>query len=128
MRLRIVVPTGIEVDEEVVHVAAEGLHGSFAVLPRHLDFSASLVPGLLSFRSGEDAEKVFAVDRGTLVKAGEDVTVAVWRAIAGQLDELQRAVEEQLLDVSEHEERARQALDRMQADFVRRYVDLEHRR
>lgn len=56
------------------------------------------------------------------------MTVAVWRAIAGPVEDLQRAVDEQLLEVSEREARARQALDRIQTDFVRRYVDLEHER
>ena len=33
-----------------------------------------------------------------------------------------------MLEVSEHEARARDALERIQADFVRRYVDLERER
>ena len=49
MRLTVLLPTEILVDEEVVKVVAEAQNGSFCLLPRHIDFVAALVPGLLSF-------------------------------------------------------------------------------
>ncbi len=130
MRLRIVVPTGTEIDDDVDYVEAEGRHGSFGVHPRHVDFAAALVPGILTYvPSGRHREQeVVAIDRGIMVKRGDDVSVSVWRAVQGKLEELDQVVAEQMLDVSEREERARGALERMQSDFVRRFVDLEHER
>jgi F-type H+-transporting ATPase subunit epsilon len=132
MHLRVVVPTGSEVDTTVRYVSAEGEHGAFGVYPHHVDFAAALVPGIVTFTpedGGSAAEpEVLAVDRGTLVKRGDEVSVAVWRAVRGPLEDLERVVSEEMLEVSEHEARARDALERIQADFVRRYVDLERER
>ncbi|HKK72355.1 MAG TPA: F0F1 ATP synthase subunit epsilon [Candidatus Krumholzibacteria bacterium] len=130
MRLRIVVPTGTEIDDDVDYVEAEGRHGSFGVYPRHVDFAAALVPGILTYvpSARPREQEVVAIDRGIMVKRGDDVSVSVWRAVQGKLEELEQVVAEQMLDVSEREERARGALERMQSDFVRRFVDLEHER
>ncbi len=49
MKLKILLPTEIMLDEEVTKVTAEAGNGSFCLLPRHIDFVAALVPGLLSF-------------------------------------------------------------------------------
>ncbi len=49
MRLKVLLPTEVLVDEEVVKVTAEAENGSFCLLPRHIDFVAALVPSLLSF-------------------------------------------------------------------------------
>lgn len=131
MRLRVVIPTGSEVDTEVKYVSAEGEHGAFGVYPHHVDFAAAIVPGILTYVpvDGNSAEpRILAVDHGTLLKRGGEVSVAVWRAAQGSLEDLERVVSEEMLQVSDQEARARDALERIQADFVRRYVDLERER
>ena len=127
MRLRLLLPNRVEVDRRVDRVSAEGLHGQFTVLPRHVDAVVTLVPGLLSFVA--DGEEAFhAVDGGTLVKQGAEVLVATTEAVAGpDLAELDRAVRRSLRLLAEEEERARNALVRIETDLVQRFVDFEER-
>lgn len=125
MRLRVLVPTHIEVDEEVDKVSAEGLEGAFCILPRHLDWVSGLVPGLLSYE--KDGQEVFlAINGGALVKCGDVVSVSTWEAAGGtDLEAIEKTVEESYKKLSEREERAQMAVAKIEADFVRRLVELE---
>jgi F-type H+-transporting ATPase subunit epsilon len=67
MKLKVLLPTEILVDQEVTKVIAEAENGSFCLLPRHIDFVAALPPGILIFESAEGHEEFIAVDEGTLV-------------------------------------------------------------
>ena len=49
MKLKVWVPTEVFCDEEVTKIKAEAENGWFCILPRHIDFVTSLVPGILSF-------------------------------------------------------------------------------
>jgi F-type H+-transporting ATPase subunit epsilon len=129
MNLQIQTPISVFLDEEVVRVTARAENGSFCLLPRHIDFVASLVPGLLSFTpAGGGAARYVAVDEGILVKCGEDVLVSVWRTAGGtDLVELERAVAEDFRQRDEHERMARSALARLEAGALRRFAELEER-
>jgi len=125
MRLKVLLPTHVEVDEEVDQVSAEAENGAFSLLPRHVDFVAALVPGLLSYVSGRH-ETFLAVNGGVLAKCGEEVLVSTMAAARGtQLEELRKAVEESFRKLGEREQQARSAVQKMQADFVRRFIELE---
>ncbi len=125
MRLRVLVPETVALDQSVQKVSAEAEDGSFCLLPRHVDFVASLLPGLLSFTDQEGQESFLAVDRGTLVKCGDDVTVSTPRAIRNRpLGELQQAVRELLRVSDERERRAQAALAKIEADLLRRFIEL----
>jgi F-type H+-transporting ATPase subunit epsilon len=126
MKLRVLVPERIEVDASVAKVKAEAEDGAFCLLPRHVDFVAALVPGLLLYEEASGEETLLAVDRGLLVKCGDEVLVSTTRAIGGRsLGELERAVEEQFKTLDQRQQRARAAIGKMEADFVRRLVELE---
>lgn len=56
--LRVVTPTRLVLDEEVDEVAAVGELGQFGVLPNHIDFLSTLVPGELSYRQGPRRENL----------------------------------------------------------------------
>lgn len=125
MRLRVMLPSRILLDQEVVKVVAEAQNGSFCLLPRHVDFVAALVPGLLNLVGPNGAEEFIAVDEGTLVKCGSEVSVSVRHAVrGGDLGELRRTVEEEFRLLNETEKAARSALARMEADFIRRLMEL----
>jgi len=125
MKLRVLVPTHVAVDEEVDKINAQAADGAFCLLPRHVDFVAALVPGLLSYHIGE-RETFLAVNGGTLVKCGDEVLVSTPDAVPGRdLAELRRAIEETFANRGEREERARSALQKIEADFIRRFVELE---
>lgn len=129
MRLRILAPESVQIDEPVQKVIAEAEDGSFCLLPRHVDFAAILVPGLLAFEREDGEEMVLALDRGMLVKCGDEILVSTPRVIGNRpLGELQQAVEEELQSLDQREQKARSALGRIEADFIRRLVDTERNR
>ncbi|MBD3308113.1 F0F1 ATP synthase subunit epsilon, partial [candidate division KSB3 bacterium] len=71
MKLRVLLPTRVLLDEEVTKVTAEAENGMFGILPRHVDFVTILVPGIVSFEI-DGKEEFLAVDEGVLVKQGEN--------------------------------------------------------
>jgi F-type H+-transporting ATPase subunit epsilon len=127
MRLQVLLPTRVEVDQDVAAVTAEGAEGSFTLLERHVDLVSALGPGLLSFRTVGGQETFLAIDGGVLVKCGDRVRVSTPRAVRGSLGELRQAAEEEFRRLSEHQQQAQAAAEKIQADFLRRFIELEHR-
>lgn len=137
MFLRISLPDRIFLATRVSKVKAEGPLGGFCLLPRHVDFVSSLVPGLFSYVPEQDAaqqggqatpgkETFLALDRGLLVKQGDDVLVACANAAKGELGELEDAVREMTRVQSEQERKSRTSIARLEANFVRRFVGFDH--
>jgi F-type H+-transporting ATPase subunit epsilon len=126
MRLKVLLPTEVLVDAAVTKVIAEAENGSFCLLPRHIDFVAALVPGLFSFVSTEGQEEFLAVDEGVLVKCGSQVMVSTRNAVIGpDLGTLKQMVEDQFRILDERERMARSAVVKLEADFVRRFIEME---
>lgn len=126
MQLRIMLPTHVLLDEPVRKVVAEAEDGAFGILPRHLDFVAALVPGILSLEHEDGQEELVAVDEGTLVKQGERVRVATRNAVRGtDLADLQRTVEERFRQLDDEQKKARAALVRLQSQFMRRFLEVQ---
>ena len=122
MKLTVLLPTGMLVDQEVTKVTAEAENGSFCLLPRHIDFVAALAPGLLSFEN-EAGEEFLAVDEGILVKCGPEVMVSTRNAVRGvPLGQLRQAVRERFLTLDSRELQAREVLARLEADLVVKFV------
>jgi F-type H+-transporting ATPase subunit epsilon len=116
------------VDEEVTKVVAEAENGWFCLLPRHADFIAALVPGVLVFTTISGADRLVAIDHGTLVKLGAEVLVSAWRGATGDdLATLREVVEREFLALDDRERAALSALARLEAGVVRRFVELEAR-
>jgi F-type H+-transporting ATPase subunit epsilon len=126
MNLKILLPTRILVDEGVTKVIAEAQNGYFCLLSRHVDFVAAIVPGILSYETKDGDEVFLAVDEGILVKYGQDVLVSSRNAVRGpNLDQLKRTVEEQFKNIDEQEKIARSAVAKIEANFVRRFLELQ---
>jgi F-type H+-transporting ATPase subunit epsilon len=125
MKLTVILPTGVLVDQEVTKVTAEAENGSFCLLPRHIDFLAALVPGLLSFENDAGDEEFLAIDEGVLVKCGAEVMVSTRNAVRGvPLGQLRQAVEKQFRVLDEREQQARTVLTKLEADLVGRFIRL----
>jgi F-type H+-transporting ATPase subunit epsilon len=125
MRLVVLTPVEKVFDREVTAIVAEGLEGSFGLRPRHIDYVAALVPGLLYYRDACDDEGYLAVDRGVLVKEGPRVAVSVRQAVAGgSLEELLDVVENRFKVLDEQEKVVRSAVARLKSDFLRRFSEL----
>ena len=85
MRLRIITPLSVVVDEQgVLALCAEDATGSFGILPRHADFLTSLAISVVNWKSGDGSRRYCAVRRGVLtVAAGRDVAIATREAVIG---------------------------------------------
>jgi F-type H+-transporting ATPase subunit epsilon len=126
MNLKVLLPTEVLVDAEVTKVVAEAENGSFCLLPRHIDIVAALVPGLLFYTTIEEQEIFLAVDEGILVKCGAEVLVSTRHAVQGpDLGTLERTIAERFRILDEHEKMARTAMARLEADLVRRFMELQ---
>ena len=128
MRLKILLPTHVLIDEEVIKIKAEAEDGMFCLLPRHIDFLSALVPSILSFEPSEGEERFLAIDEGILLKQGSEVLVSTQHAIEGtNLGELHTMIHDQFLEFNELEKKARSAAVRLETDLVRRFMELrEH--
>ncbi|MBI1298937.1 F0F1 ATP synthase subunit epsilon [bacterium] len=125
MRLRLILPQEILIDQQVRKVTVEASEGYVTLLPRHIDYVTELAPGLLAFVTPEDREEFVAVDEGILVKCEDEVLVASRNAVRGpDLGKLRQAVTDQFSRLDERERMSRDALARLEADFVRRFMEL----
>jgi F-type H+-transporting ATPase subunit epsilon len=126
MNLKVLLPTGVLIEEEVTKVIAEAQNGFFCLLPKHVDFAAALVPGILSFETAGAREVFLAVDEGILIKCGEEVLVSTRNAVRGpDLGQLKRTVEQRFKVLNDREKTARSAMVKIEAGFVRRFLEIQ---
>lgn len=125
MRLKVLLPTQVLVDEEVQKIIAEAENGSFCLLPRHIDFVSALTPGILTFVLMSGEERFVAMSGGTLVKCRSEVLVSAQDAILGtHLGELQEAMEARFQSTEEQERSVRSAVANLEAGMVRHFIEL----
>lgn len=127
MRLKVWVPTEVFFDEEVMKIKAEAEDGWFCILPRHVDFVTSLVPGILSFQlpHHETETQYLAIDHGVLVKCGPEVSVSTPRALRGaSLGSLKEAVEREFHKIMEKDRATREFEAKLEADLVRQLLEV----
>ena len=118
MRLTVLAPTEVVLDQEVDKVVAEGPEGAFCVKPRHVDLVAPLVPGILELEARGE-QRLLAVDSGLLVKQGSRLWVSVLSAVTGEgLEQLAATVRERFEQLDRREQRAQQALARLEAALL----------
>ena len=104
MRLKVLLPTETFIDTPAVKITAEAENGSFCLEPRHIDFVAALVPGLLTFVRDSGEEVFLGVDEGTLIKCEAQVLVSTRNAVSGtDLTQLRATVESQFRALDERE-------------------------
>ncbi|MGO8799989.1 MAG: F0F1 ATP synthase subunit epsilon [Roseiarcus sp.] len=86
MRLRIITPLSVVVDEEgVLALCADDATGSFGILPGHADFLTSLAISVVNWKGGDGSRRYCAVRRGVLtVAAGHDIAIATREAVVGE--------------------------------------------
>lgn len=125
IHLEVVTPAEIVIDTQASKVSAEAVNGAFTLLPRHVDFVASLVPGLLTYVAGHE-EHLLAIDAGLLVKRGPSVRLATGAAVAGEgVLDLQRSLRASFDEMIETEQKTRSVLLHLETDAVRRLIELE---
>ena len=126
IHLKILLPEKILVDAEASKVSAEAPNGAFTLLPRHIDFVSALSPGIFSFTDPDGEEIYLAVDEGTLVKKGPEIFVSTRRAVKGpELEELHETVNKEFKVMDDREKRVRSAAAKIEAGFVRRFLEIQ---
>ena len=83
MRFKLLLPTEVLLDEPVQKIVAEARDGSFGILPRHIDFVAALVPGVLAYVAADGVERFVGIDEGMLVKRAGEVMASTRNAVTG---------------------------------------------
>ncbi|MGK7878533.1 MAG: F0F1 ATP synthase subunit epsilon [Crocosphaera sp.] len=125
MHLKVLVPTEVFVDTNVIKIVAEAENGSFCLLPHHIDFLAALVPGILSYTLENKEEVFLAINEGILVKQGNDIFVSTLQAVQDKdLETLQTTVSKKFRILDEREKLIRSALAKFEATIIRRFRDI----
>lgn len=128
MILKILLPQKILLQTVSTKIIAEAQNGSFTLLPRHIDFLATLVPGILMYEKN-DEEYFMAVDRGILVKHGYEVLVSVQNAVEGpDLGTLEQMVREQFETMDEREKSTQSVMSRLEVDFIRHFIEMQEKK
>lgn len=128
MRFKLLLPTEILFDGPVHKIVAEAQDGFFGILPRHIDFVAALVPGVLIYVDINGSERFVGVDEGMLVKRADEVMVSTRNAVTGDnLETLKDLVQQRFVEIGEHEKSVRSAIGRLEAGVVRRFIELQER-
>jgi len=126
MNLKITLPHHLLAEAAVTRLVAEGTHGSFCLLPNHIDCLSILEPGIFVYEEADEqmggAETYLATGQGLLVKQGATVSVSVWEAIAGDnLAHLHEAVETRFCQLDEQARLTQSALARLEAGLSRHF-------
>lgn len=83
MRLRIITPLSIVVDEDISSLRAEDASGSFGLLPGHEPFLTALAISIVSWRRAE-GERFCALRGGVLTMSDSStIDIATREAVAG---------------------------------------------
>jgi len=123
MKLKVLLPTEIMVDQPVSKVIAEAENGAFCLLPRHVDFLSALLPGILTYVDEQNLEHYLGIGGGILTKTGSEVRVSTIYAVQGQdLGTLRQQVAEQFETINEKERMARSAVAKLEADILRHFI------
>ncbi|HKK34070.1 MAG TPA: F0F1 ATP synthase subunit epsilon [Desulfomicrobiaceae bacterium] len=126
MHLKVLLPSRILVDTEVAGITAESPRGEFCLLPRHIDWVAPLVPGILTYIQADQQETHLAVDHGILVKCKDRVLVSVRNGSIGpELGTLRQTVDREFAVLDEKERKARQAVAKLESGFIRQFLRIE---
>jgi len=124
--LKILLPEKTFLKSKVKKIVAEAENGWFCLLPKHVDFITSLIPGILMLNTQEGKDILLAIDEGLLIKYEKKVIISTRNAIEGEnLGELKNRVEEMFIKTDEKEKDAQIALSKLEADFVRSFLNLE---
>lgn len=126
MLLKILLPAEVMMEQEVKKIVAEAEDGSFCLMPNHIDFVATLAPGIFMYELAKGEQELLAMDVGTLVKKGQDVLVSTRNAVkASELGKLKQVIIEQYDKLDEREKIVRSAAAKLEASLIRRFVELK---
>jgi len=128
MHLKVLLPFGIFADlVNISMIIAETNEGSFGILPNRLDCVASLVPGILSYVEVSGKRIYLGIDKGVLIKTGDQVFVSVRNAIGGvELGRLRDAISKEFKTLDEDAISVRSVMAKLETGFIRNFEKFHH--
>ena len=69
MMLKILLPAEVMLTQEVKKIIAEAENGSFCLMPNHIDFVATLAPGIFTYEPAGGGQELLAMDVGMTIRA-----------------------------------------------------------
>ena len=120
MNLKILLPFKVFADvKNVSQVVIETSEGSYGLLPQRLDCVAGLVPGILTYESEKDGMQYVAVDKGIMIKAGDQVLVSVRNAVGGaDLGKLGELIKKDFKKQDKNEKEANTVVLKLERGFI----------
>jgi len=78
------------------------------------------------FVTAQGVEQFLAVDEGVLIKCGGEVLVSTRNAVIGpDLGMLKQTIQKRFVELDDREKISRSALAKLEANFVRRFMELK---
>jgi F-type H+-transporting ATPase subunit epsilon len=126
VKLRVLTPTEVILEEDVTHVTAEDVTGSLGIRPGHATLVTPLAAGIVIARAAGGGERYVAVNGGVMIVTGEEVEIVSRQAVASSdLAHLEGTVLEEF-DKEEHADRTNKvAFEKMRLNLMRRVLDVE---
>ena len=120
MQVKILLPHQVFAElTDVSSLVIDTPKGSFGILPNRLDCITPLVPGILTYQTGNQDSHYIAI---------KQVMISVRRAIKGNtLDELKKTVELEFLNLDQEQQELRSVLAKLESGFLKQFSALAKR-
>jgi len=126
MKLRVLTPTEVVMEQEVRHVTVEDPTGSLGIRPGHAPMVTPLVRGILTARDEEGHERYAALNGGVLLVAGDEVQIVSRQAVAGDdLSHLEATVLARFQQEADQDKTNQVAFEKMRIMFMRRLLEMD---
>lgn len=126
MKIRVLTPTEVILEQEVIHVTAEDPTGSLGIRPGHAPLVTPLVAGIVVARAPGGAEDYVAINGGVMIVTGDQVEIVSRQAVAGR--DLARLESTVLAEFDKEEQDGRTnkvAFEKMRLEFMRNVVEFD---
>lgn len=123
LKLKIITPKKVVLEEEVKSITAPGADGELTILPQHVPLFAMLQEGVVRIETGKDEESYFSIGGGYVETNGKEINLLVTTAYGqDEIDEKEvekaRAKAERLLKETKDEAERQQALSTLRRSMV----------
>ena len=126
MKLRILTPTEVVLEQDAVHVTVEDQTGSLGIRPGHAALVTALVPGIVQTRTEGGSEHYIAVNGGVMLVNSDTVEIVSRQAIQGtDIAQLENNVLSEFEKDVEEDRANRAAFEKLRLNFMRGVIDYD---
>lgn len=126
MNLRLLTPSEVVLEQEVIHVTAEDVTGSLGIRPGHTPLVAPLTSGIVTARAPGGREVYVAIDGGVMLVNNDLVQIVSRQAVASRdLAHLEQNVLAQFEKQADDDKTNRVAFEKMRLSLMRHVLEFE---